>query len=364
MADGEQVPYWVGLSRVQGIGPSRTRLLLSFFGSARKAWEASQGALLSAGLDAKTADALIAARQTLDLELEMARLEKVGAQALTWDNESYPERLREVEDSPPVLYVLGDFTPSDAWAVAIVGTRRATHYGREVTARLSAGLAEAGITVISGLARGIDTVAHQSALEADGRTVAVLGSGLDIIYPAENRSLARRIIDEEKGAIVSEYALGTQPDAVNFPPRNRIISGLSLGVLVVEADEKSGALITVRFALEHNREVFAVPGPITSRMSNGPNDLLKRGAKCVTGVQDILEELQIEMVSEHVEAVRALPSDPTERLLLELLQDETQHIDDLTNKSGLPSSTVSAVLTMMELKGMVRHLGGMQYGAR
>src|SRR5437870_8783096 len=214
-----------------------------------------------------------------------------------------------------------------------------------------------------GLARGIDTVAHRAALDAGGRTVAVLGSGLDVIYPYENRQIVRRMLDEETGVLVSEYPLGTQPDAVNFPPRNRIISGLSLGVLVVEADEKSGALITVGFALEQGRDVFAVPGPITSRMSAGTNNLLKQGAKCVTSAQDILEELNMDMVAEHVEAARALPTHPTERMLLELLQDSPQHIDQLTNLSGLPASTISAILTMMELKGMVRHIGGMQYAA-
>lgn len=218
--------------------------------------------------------------------------------------------------------------------------------------------------ILRGLARGIDTVAHHAALDAGGRTIAVLGSGLDVIYPGENRSLVRRIVTEGVGAVVSEYPLGTQPDAVNFPPRNRIISGLSLGVLVVEAGEKSGALITVTFALEQGRDVFAIPGPITSKLSDGTNNLLKNGAKCVTAARDILEELDMVTVAEHVEAARVLPADPTERMLLEYLQESSQHIDELTNRSGLPASTISAVLTMMELKGMVRHLGGMQYTAR
>jgi DNA processing protein len=347
-----------------GIGPARMRLLLDYFGSAETAWNATIGDLLASGLDVKSTEALLAARRTSTPDAELERLESMGAVVLTWESEGYPERLREVGDAPPVLYVLGEITAADAWAVAVVGTRRSTAYGREVTARLSAGLAEAGISIISGLAKGIDTAAHNAALDAGGRTIAVLGSGLDVIYPAENRNLARRIVEGGRGAVVSDYPPGTQPDAMNFPPRNRIIAGLSLGVLVVEAGEKSGALITVTFALEQGREVFAVPGPITSRMSDGPNNLLKRGAKCVTSVDDILEELDIRMVSEHVEAVRALPSDPTERMLLTLLQDSSRHIDELTNLSSLPSSTVSAVLTMMELKGMVRHLGGMQYSAR
>lgn len=356
--------YWLALSKVAGIGPARMRLLLEQFGDAQSAWDANLSDLLAAGLDARAAASLLNLRRSFDFEAELSKLEEAGVTALSWESQHYPERLKEVDDAPPVLYIMGELTPADGWAVGVVGTRRATTYGREATAKLAAGLAEAGITVVSGLARGIDTVAHTAALDAGGRTIAVLGSGLDVLYPPENRNLAKRIVDEGRGALVSEYPLGTQPDAVNFPPRNRVISGLSLGILVVEAGDKSGALITVSFALEQNREVFAVPGPITSRMSDGPNSLLKRGAKCVTSVDDILQELDIRMVSEHVEAVRALPNDPTERLLLELLQDTSQHVDELTNKSGLPPSTVSAVLTMMELKGMVRHLGGMQYGAR
>jgi len=189
---------------------------------------------------------------------------------------------------------------------------------------------------------------------------------VDVIYPPENRNLVRRMLNEGRGALLSEYPLGTEPDPTFFPPRNRIISGLSSGVLVVEAGTRSGALITVRFALEQGRDVFAVPGPINSRMSDGPNGLLKQGAKCVTEAADILEELGMigETVAVQKEMTRAIPADPTERLLLDLLRDAPVHIDDLTTGSGLPASTVSAVLTMMELKGMVRHLGGMQYTAR
>jgi DNA processing protein len=321
----DQTPYFIGLTRVAGIGPVRMRRLLERFGNAETAWHATYADLLDCGLEIKIADALVETRRTTDLDREMERLDAAGARALTWESDDYPERLREVDDSPPVLYTLGDFAPSDSWAVAVVGTRRATHYGREVTARLVAELAEAGITVVSGLARGIDSEAHRAALDGGGRTVAVLGSGVDVLYPPENRGLAQRIVEEGRGAIVSEFPLGTLPEPLNFPSRNRIISGLSLGVLVVEAGEKSGALITVAFALEQGREVFAVPGPITSRMSDGPNHLIKQGAKCVTSARDILEELDMQMVTEHVEAVRSLPADPTERMLLEYLQESTQH---------------------------------------
>ncbi len=357
-------PYYIALSKVPGIGPARMRRLLDYFGTVERAWRATLGDLLACGLDGRAALAMVEARRTTDLDAELEQLEKIGARAITWEDEDYPERLSELEGMPLVLYVLGEIAPQDAWSVGVVGTRRATAYGREATARLSAELAEAGITVVSGLARGIDTVAHRAALDAGGRTMAVLGSGLDVIYPQENRGMVRQIIEEGRGAVLTEYPLGTQPDAVNFPARNRIISGLSLGVLVIEAAEKSGALITVEFALEQNRDVFALPGPITSRMSDGPNNLIKKGARCVTSAADILEELDMNMVAEHVEAVRALPGDPTERMLLQHLQSDIQHIDELTNKCGLPASTVSAVLTMMELKGMVRCVGGMQYTAR
>src|SRR4051794_9403466 len=360
----DETAYRVALSRVAGIGPVRTLALLDFFGSAEEAWLASAADLQMAGLDPRTADNLLLLRRSLDLDKEMARLENSGARVLTWESNEYPERLREAPGSPAVLYIMGELTESDHWAVGVVATRRFTTYGHQVTERLSAALAAAGVTVVSGLARGIDTIAHRAALDAGGRTVAVLGSGLDVISPAENRQIVTRIVSEGLGAVVSEYPLGTQPDAMNFPPRNRIISGMSLGVLVVEAAEKSGALITVTFALEQGRDVFSVPGPITSRMSDGTNKLLKLGAKCVTSARDILEELNMDMVTEHVEAARSLPSDPTERMLLNFLQDASQHIDELTNKSGLPASTISAVLTMMELKGMVRHIGGMQYAAR
>jgi DNA processing protein len=259
----DQTPYWVALSRVPGIGPARTRLLLDRFGDASSAWNALYADLVYAGLDPKAADALVAARRTFDMHGEMEKIDRMGAQALTWESAGYPKRLLEVDDAPPVLYVLGEFTESDDWAVGVVGSRRSTGYGREAAARLSGELAAAGVTIVSGLARGVDSIAHSAALDAGGRTIAVLGCGLDVVYPPENRALWQRILDDGAGAIVTEYAVGTLPEPTNFPPRNRIISGLSLGVLVVEADEKSGALITVRFALEQGRDVFAIPTPKT-----------------------------------------------------------------------------------------------------
>ncbi|HMA37273.1 MAG TPA: DNA-processing protein DprA [Chloroflexia bacterium] len=354
---------YIGFNLVKGLGPVRLRRLLDVFGAATTAWAAPAAALIAAGLDAKTVASLVATRQSYDPAAVAAQLAALGASVLTWESPGYPERLRPVDGAPPVLYVLGEITPADDWAIGVVGTRQVTGYGREVTARLAADLARSKVTVVSGLARGVDTLAHSAALEAGGRTIAVLGSGLDQLYPPENRALVRRIVDGGQGAVISDYPLGTRPDAVNFPPRNRIISGLSLGVLIVEAAPGSGALITHRFALEQGREVFAVPGSIFNPQSAGTNDLLKQGAKCVTGVDDILEELQMGLVAEHVDAVLALPEDPTERTVLAWLQQDAdpQHIDTIARGSGLPVHTVSSTLTLMELKGLVRQVGALQY---
>jgi DNA processing protein len=278
---------------------------------------------------------------------------------ITLDDAGYPDHLREIADPPPVLYVKGELLSADRWAVAVVGTRRVTAYGRQVVERLVPEMARAGVTIVSGLARGTDALAHRVALEAGGRTLAVLGSGLDRIYPTEHAGLAREIVG--RGALLSEFPLGTPPDALNFPRRNRIISGLAMGTLVVEAGETSGALITADLALEQGRDVFAVPGSILSPASEGPNRLIKEGAKPVTCAQDILEELNLTAVAQH-EAVReALPENETEATLLRLLSSEPLHVDELGRSSALPVAQVSSALTMMELKGLVRQVGGMNY---
>jgi DNA processing protein len=235
-----------------------------------------------------------------------------------------------------------------------------TNYGRQIAQDLVTGLVLNGVTIVSGLARGIDAIAHKTALEHGGRTIAVLGSGPDCIYPPENRPLARQIVNG-RGAIITEYGLGVQPEAKNFPPRNRIISGLSLGVIVVEAGDRSGASITAKFALEQGREVFAVPGSINSPASKGTNRLIQQGAKLVTGVDDVLEDLNLAMVLEHSAIQLSLPETPDEAALYEHLSAHPVHIDDLGNVTGLSSSVVSSTLTLMELKGMVRQVGGMNY---
>ena len=351
--------YWVGFNIVRGIGPTRMRALLDYFGDVERAWRASSMELRSAGLDRRSLESLLAARSALDLDRELERIAAVGAHVLTWESPGYPRLLREISAPPPVLYVKGTITEEDAWAVAVIGTRRASVYGREVTRRLTAALARSGVTVVSGMARGIDGDAHRAALKAGGRTIAVLGCGIDRVYPPEHRRLAGEII--ARGALVSDYPLGTRPEGKNFPPRNRIISGLSMGVLVVEAGMRSGALITADYAAEQGRDVFAVPGSILTHGSTGVNALIQDGAKVVLGPEDILEELNLTMVAEQTEARQVLPADETEAALLTHLSAEPTHVDELQQQMGLPIAQVTSTLALMELKGMVRQMGGMKY---
>jgi DNA processing protein len=255
----------------------------------------------------------------------------------------------------------GALTPEDEWAVAIVGTRGVTAYGRQITAELASSLARRGVTVVSGLARGVDAEAHKACLAAGGRTLAVLGCGLDQIYPPEHRQLADRVISS--GALISDYAPGTAPDGVNFPPRNRIISGLSLAVIVVEAGERSGALITAEFAAEQGREVFAVPGNINAPKSAGTNRLIHQGARPLLSVEDVLEALDLTSLSQHRAARTVLPKDEVESRLLSVLGKEPVHVDEIRDQVSMPIEKVTATLALMELKGMVRQVGGMHYVA-
>jgi DNA processing protein len=352
--------YWLGFNLVKGIGPAKIQALLDFFGSIKAAWQADERQLQQIGIDHRTIQGFLSMRDRLDLDGELARLQEKGIWLLAWDSPDYPRYLREIPNPPPLLFGQGELIEADRWAVAVVGTRRLTTYGKQVTYELVSGLVRSNVTVVSGLAKGIDSIAHQVAVDMGGRTIAVLGSGLDHIYPTQNRALADRILDGH-GAVISEYALGVTPDAKNFPPRNRIISGLSLGVLVVEAGSRSGSLITANFALEQNREVFAVPGNINSLASKGTNRLIQQGAKPVLEVEDILEELNLTMVMEQVAVQKAVPDSAEEALLLNYLSHQPVHIDSLSRDCGLPSAMVSSTLTLMELKGMVQQVGGMNY---
>jgi DNA processing protein len=355
----EDIKYWVGFNSIPGIGRVRLTQLENYFGSLENAWKASPGELKQAGLDSVARRAINQWRPNVSPEDEMEKLERYGVKVLTCHDPSYPSRLREIYDYPPVLYVRGSILPEDEWCLSVVGTRRATVYGRQVTEEIVADLARSKITIVSGLAKGIDTIAHQSALSAGGRSIAVFASGLDIVYPGENAKLARRII--EQGALISEYPLGTRPRAENFPRRNRILSGLSLGVLVVEAGEASGALITAHMALEQNRDVFAIPGSILSPASRGTNHLIQEGAKLVRDYTDILEELNLMSVARQMEMREILPESETESVLLRQLSAEPIHIDEVCRSSGLPAATVSSTLAMMELKGLVKQVGTMNY---
>jgi DNA processing protein len=353
--------FWVGLNMVKGIGAVRLRALLDAFGDAQSAWLAPPESLLAIGLPGKIVDNLVKLRASVSLDEIWASIQAQGIRVLIWDDDDYPVRLREITNAPPVLYLRGSFETEDEWAVAIVGTRRVTSYGRQVAERIAIKLANSGITVVSGLALGVDTVAHQSSLDAGGRTLAVMGCGVDQIYPPRNRQLAERII--ENGALISDYALGTPPEAGNFPPRNRIISGLSIATVVVEAGVKSGALITADFAVEQSREVFAVPGNIFAPQSQGPNRLIQNGAHPLLDPQEILDILDLTRVTEQQDARVVLPSNATEAQLFEVLGHEPLHVDEIRALTELPIEQVTATLALMELKGMVRQVGGMCYTA-
>ena len=356
----EHLKYWVAFSRVPGTGRAKFRLLERHFRSLGEAWSASQAELISAGLDAKTAQRTTSRRSTIDPDAEMRALEQNDVRAITWHDDEYPARLKEIYDLPPVLYVRGRLQPQDERSVAVVGTRRPSAYGREAAHRMAYDLASAGVTVVSGLARGIDAIAHRAALEAEGRTVAVMGSGPDVMYPAEHKALAAEIA--RNGAVISEHPLGVRPDARNFPRRNRIMSGMTMGTVVIEAGQASGALITARHALEQDREVFAVPGNVFSPASRGANGLIRdSAAKLVMDHRDILEELNLSWVGQQIELTAVFPQDENESQVLRWVTYDPVHIDEIIRNSGLEISTVSGALAMMELRSLVKQVGGMNY---
>jgi DNA processing protein len=357
----ERKAYWVGFNLVKGIGAVRLKGLLEFFGSLELAWQAPADALVNAGLPPKIVETLLTVRRQVDLPRIWDRLQTQGIQVMTWEDDLYPRRLKEIDQPPPVLYVRGEILDEDSWSVAIVGTRKITVYGRQVTEELAGFLARRGITVVSGLARGVDGVAHEACLKAGGRTIAVLGNGVDRVYPPEHQHLADRI--RAQGALISDYPPGTPPDSTNFPPRNRIISGLSLATIVVEAGDTSGALITATFAAEQGRDVLAVPGNINAPQSKGTNRLIQQGARPLLKPEDVVEALQLELVNEHHEARTVLPTEPLEACILQVLSSQPLHVDEIGALSGLSIEKVSATLTLMELKGMVRQVGGMNYVA-
>ena len=376
----DDLKYWVALSAIPQLGAVRFRRLESYFGNLEHAWRAGTSQLRDAGLDSRTAREVVGARQQVDPDDSMASLARACVSATNWNCADYPPRLKQISDPPPVLYYAGTIAPEDECSVAIVGTRNPTAYGKEAAAVLGRDLASAGITVVSGLALGIDGVAHRAALECGGRTIAVVAGGLDSVYPKEHAALFRQI--QGRGAVVSEHRMGVRPDARNFPRRNRLISGMTLGTVVVEAAEGSGTRWTVQQALEQDREVFCVPGSIFSPASQFTNRMIKEGAKLVADYTDVLEELNLPDVAGHIEGIKHRQDaqklgetvestdntdeapedlDEGEAALLARMSGEPVHVDDLCRQSGMPISSVTSMLTLLELKGKVAQVGSMHY---
>jgi len=358
----EELSALYALSDVPGIGLHRMRTLLQRFTSAQRLLAATRTEILAIpGISEDVAQNILQAEMTREHRETAQTVKEKDISVLHFLNYNYPKRLREIPDSPVLLYTAGEIREADEQSIAVVGTRSSSTYGHQVARDLTRELVRNGFTIISGLARGIDTEAHRTALESGGRTIAVLGSGIDTIYPQENTTLAREIA--RRGCVCTEFKLGTPPDAPNFPERNRIISGLSLGTVVVEAGNKSGAILTALLALEQNREVFAVPGPIDSKRSVGTNRLIKHGAKLVQTVDDILEELSGQLRFLHREPVDTpsveLAGD--EQQIYNLLSDEPVHVDDLAADTGKSTATVLSLLLSMELRSLVKQLPGKQF---
>jgi DNA processing protein len=362
---------YIALNMVDGVGPIRVRALRDRFGEAQAILGASKTDLMQVeGVGEEVARSITGWREKVDLDAELQRIEKSGVHVVCRDDAEYPKNLREIYDPPLVLYVKGTLTERDALAIAVVGSRRTTLYGQEMARKLAFQLARVGVTVVSGLARGIDTAAHNGALQAKGRTVAVIGCGIDIVYPSENKKLADEIV-EKGGAVVTEFPFGVQPDRQNFPMRNRIISGWSLGVVVVEANLKSGALITANQAGEQGRQVFAVPGRADSILSKGANKLIKDGAKLTEDVEDILSEFEYLLPKRATELTDlglegrgtkpALQLSEMEEKVMAQVSNEEVAIDEIIRASGLTTACVSATLLALEMKRLVRQLPGKQY---
>ncbi len=353
--------YWVALSALQDVGPVLSKKLLSVFETPERIFDAEMADLLSVeGIGINRARNIKEFPFWKNVDKHVRVLEKNDMKVVDINNPSYPEMLRQSEDAPIVLYVKGDIQSQDRYAIAIVGSRKPTPYGISVAENISEELASMGFTIVSGMARGIDAISHKGALRAGGRTIAVLGSGLDVPYPAENKGLMDKIAGS--GYVVSEFPPGTPPDKENFPRRNRIISGLSFGVLVIEATADSGSLITAGYALEQGREVFAIPGNITSLTSVGTNELIKRGAALTRKAEDIVGELApvLKGFIRSKEKAKIEITDE-EKKICNLLTGEPKHIDNISRESGLPTSKVLEILLRLELKGVIRQITGNRF---
>ena len=359
---------WLTLQAIERVGPTTSVKLAGIFGSPEAVLRASGEELRERGCSPALADAIargVDLRTAAQIEQEIKQIHQSRVSVLSCMEREYPDRLKQIADPPPLLYLAGRLDSADAYAVAIVGSRRSTPQGRAVTEQLSRDLAEAGFTIVSGLARGIDAAAHRGALTAGGRTIAVLGCGIDQTYPPEHEQLRRHI--EAQGAVLSELALGAPPHSYHFPRRNRIISGLSLGVVVTEAALDSGSLITARLAGEQGREVFALPGSVRAETSRGPHRLIKDGAKLVETAQDVIDELLPQLdepMRQRLAARRNISTKPVSPLLedearvIAALSADPVHIDELTLRIQLDTASVSAALLSLEIKGLVQQLPG------
>jgi DNA processing protein len=357
----DELACFLALTRVKGIGPRRAELLIREIGSALQVFDASSKELSSLrGMNEKIAREIRGFNDWSWVEEVLGRCREEEISILTITSSAYPPLLKEIPDPPPVLYMRGELADDDRFSVAIVGPRAPTEYGRRVADMMAGELVRCGLTVVSGMARGIDTTAHLAAIKNGGRTIAVLGSGIDVPYPPENEGLMKRI--ERTGAVISEFPPGTGPERENFPKRNRIISGLSLGVLVVEATRDSGALITARCGLEQGRDVFAVPGMITSDRSTGTNKLIRAGAILVERPGDILEEIAPQLKGYlQVRKDPGYPLTEEEKRILSFLSPEPLHIDEITRAAGMAPSRVMGLLTGLELKGVIQQCEGKRF---
>ena len=361
MQEPSHQQYWLGLHLVPNFGVVRISQLLARFESAEALWREPESSLMRLNLPYALLSRFCESRRAIDLDREMEAVERAGASLVTLEDAAYPELLRQLPDKPLLLYARGQLPYEDEKCFAIVGTRKARKYGWDAAHQLASQLASQGVAIVSGMAQGIDAAAHRGALAVGGRTFAVVGTGIDTIYPQQNQDLAAEI--EANGAIISEFPLGVQAHGKNFPQRNRLISGMSLGVLVAEAPEKSGALNTVSHALDQGRDVFALPHNIFSLSGRGCNQLIQEGAKLVADVDDILEELDLSHIKSQtkIQTERLQPANETEDAILRQLSADPIHVDDIVRQTRLPTATVTSTLTMLELKGLADSAGPMQY---
>jgi len=353
--------YLHALNKIQGVGPQKMKMLLNFFPDTKKAWDADFDSLVVSGIGSKLAEKIIFERNSINPEEEWLVLEKENIEIVSLNDENYPRLLKEIPHPPYIIYTKGKLDQNSAPMVSVVGSRKYASYGQQVAHGFARDLAKSGIIVVSGMALGVDSFAHRGALDAKGYTVAVLGNSLDdeSIYPRNNFNLSREILNN--GALISEYPPVMQAGKLTFPARNRIIAGMSIGTIVVEAGEKSGALLTAQMALDYGREVFSVPGSIFSPQSAGTNELIKKGARLVTSVNDILEELEIFITKKNKPPVSKNTDTKEEKIILEALTHEPLHIDNIRKISKLDMATVSSTLSIMEIKGWVKNIGGQNY---